>query len=197
LNWKAFAPGGERLPCYESLKSITFGPHMKKLFVVSILLSFVMICSCQKQESATEQQLAQRKTELDAREEELAERKSALDERKSALDERENALDEREKSLAEKEKAAMNVRTNPTDVQGQVSDPAQVEAEKQRMIQELSAMIPDPAQIEEAEREREIQRAQKLPGLGESQSQQQPGADELETLRQQKLEATGMSPPPQ
>jgi hypothetical protein len=181
LNWKAFAPSGERLPCYESLKSITFGPHMKKLFVVSILLSFVMICSCQKQESATEQQLAQRKTELDAREEELAERKSALDERENALD----------------EKAAMNVRTNPTDVQGQVSDPAQVEAEKQRMIQELSAMIPDPAQIEEAEREREIQRAQKLPGLGESQSQQQPGADELETLRQQKLEATGMSPPPQ
>ena len=169
---------------------------MKKLFVVSILASFVMICSCQKKESATEQQLAQRKTELDAREEELAERKSALDER-------ENALDEREKSLAEKEKAAMNVRPNPTDVEGQISDPAQVEAEKQRMIQELSAMMPDPAQIEEAEKEREIQRVQKLPGLGELQNQNQSELEELQRgkqlqiEKQRKLEATEMSPTPQ
>ena len=160
---------------------------MKKIFVLSMLVSLAMICSCQKKESATEQQLAQRKTELDAREEELAERKSALDER-------ERALDEREKSLAEK--ATMNTRMNPTDAQGRVPDPAQVEAEKERMIQQLSAMVPDPAQIEEAEKEREMLRAQKLPGLGESQSQQHLGADELETLRQRKLEAIGMSPPP-
>ena len=163
---------------------------MKKIFVLSILVSFAMICSCQKKDSATEQQLAQRKTELDAREEELAEKKSALDER-------EKALDEREKSLAEKQKATMNTRTNPTDIQGQISDPAQVEAEKERMIQQLSAMIPDPSQIEEAEKEREIQRAQKLPGLGELQGQRQLGADELEKQRQQKLQTTGISPMPQ
>jgi hypothetical protein len=158
---------------------------MKKMFVLSMLVSFVMICSCQKQNSAAERQLAQRKVELDAREEALAERKGALD--------------EREKSLAEKEKATMNARTNPTDVQGQTPDPAQMEAEKERMIQQLSTMIPDPSQVdvEKAEKEREIQRAQKLPGLGELQSQKQLGADELETQRQRKLEAAGMSPAPQ
>jgi hypothetical protein len=112
---------------------------MKKIFVLSMLFSLAMICSCQKKDSAAEQQLAQRKVELDAREEELTERKNALDER-------EKALDEREKSLAEKGKATMNARTNPTNVQGQISDPAQLEAEKQRMIQQLSTMIPDPSQ---------------------------------------------------
>ena len=125
---------------------------MKKMFVLSMLISFAMICSCQKQDSTAEQQLAQRKTDLDAREEALAERKSALDER-------EKALDEREKALAEKEKATMNARTNPTNVQGQTPDPAQVEAEKDRMIQQLSGMTPDPSQVdlEKAEKEREVQ----------------------------------------
>jgi chromosome segregation ATPase len=159
---------------------------MTKIFLLSMLISFMMICSCQKQESATEQQLAQRKTELDAREEELTERKSALDER-------EKALDEREKSWNEKEKATMNTRTNPTNIQ----DPAQVEAERDRMVQQLSTMIPDTSQTEKAEQEREMQRAQKLPGLGELQSQQQLGADQLETLRQRKLQATAVSPTPQ
>jgi septal ring factor EnvC (AmiA/AmiB activator) len=112
---------------------------MKKIFLLSIPISFVMICSCQKKDSAAEQQLAQRKTELDAREEELTERKNALDER-------EKALAEREKSLAKKERVMMNTRTRPTDVQGQISDPAQLEAEKQGMIQQLSTMIPDPSQ---------------------------------------------------
>jgi hypothetical protein len=164
---------------------------MKKMFVFSMLVSFVMICSCQKQDSAAEQQLAQRKVELDAREEALAERKSALDER-------EKALDEREKSLAEKEKATMNARTNPTNVQGQTPDPAQVEAEKDRMIQQLSAMRDSSQEdVEKAEKEREIQRAQKLPGLGELQGQQQLGADELEKQTQRKLEAAGISPTPQ
>jgi len=44
-----------------------------------------MVCSCQKQNAAAEQQLAQRKAELDTRE---------------------KALDEREKALAQREKAA-------------------------------------------------------------------------------------------
>jgi hypothetical protein len=42
---------------------------MKKIFLLSMLISLAMICSCQKKDSTTEQQLAQRKTELDAREE--------------------------------------------------------------------------------------------------------------------------------
>jgi hypothetical protein len=114
-----------------------------------------------------------------------------LAERKNALDEREKVLDEREKSLAEKEKATMNAKTSPTDGQGQTADPAQMQAERDSFIQQLSTMR------EEAEKEREIQRAQKLHGLGESQGQQQLGADELEKLKQRKLELTGASPTPQ
>src|SRR3989454_6203060 len=77
---------------------LQFTPDMKKLFVLSMLISFAMVCSCQKQDSAAEPQLAQRKAELDARE---------------------KALDEREKALAEREKATTNIRKLPvaTDVQ--------------------------------------------------------------------------------
>ena len=111
-------------------------PGMKKIFGLSMLVSLALICSCQKHDSTAEAQLTQRKVELDAREEELTERKNALDER-------EKTLAEREKLLAEKGKATMNTRTNPTNVQGQISDPAQMEAEKQRMIQQFLSMIPD------------------------------------------------------
>jgi hypothetical protein len=162
---------------------------MKRMLVLSMLTSVAMVCSCQKQDSAAAQQLAQRKTELDAREEELTERKSALDER-------EKVLAEREKSLNGKQKATKNARTSPTDAQGQTSGPAQMQAERDRAIQQLSAMIPDASQAEKAEQEREIQRVQKLPALGELQNQQQLGPDELEKLKQRKLEATGGSSTP-
>ena len=66
---------------------------MKRMFVLSMLISFAMICACQKQDSAAEAQLAQRKAELDARE---------------------KALDEREKALSEWEKAMTN-RAIPSD----------------------------------------------------------------------------------
>src|SRR5204863_194368 len=89
---------------------------MKKFFVISMLISFAMICSCQKQDLAAEQQLAQRKAELDARE---------------------KALDEREKALAERENAATNIRKIPADVQRPVRDPAQVKAEKEKRLQQL------------------------------------------------------------
>ncbi len=88
-----------------------FTPDMKKFFVISMLISFAMICSCQKQDLAAEQQLAQRKAELDARE---------------------KALDEREIALAERENAATNIRKIPADVQRPVRDPAQVKAKKKR-----------------------------------------------------------------
>jgi hypothetical protein len=51
---------------------------MKKLFTLTMLISFAMICSCQKQDSAAEQQLAQRKAELDAREKALDEREKGI-----------------------------------------------------------------------------------------------------------------------
>src|SRR5207245_8443777 len=96
---------------------------MKNILVLSMLVSSVMICSCQRKDSAAQQQLAQRTVELDAREEALAERKTVLDGKEKALDESQNALDQREKALAQKEKAAV---ANPTDVQGQTSGPAQM-----------------------------------------------------------------------
>jgi len=66
---------------------------MKRIFVLSTLICFAMICACQKQDSAAEAQLAQRKTELDARE---------------------KALDEREKAIVEKENAVGNHRIIPS-----------------------------------------------------------------------------------
>jgi len=154
-----------------------------------MLISVGMVCSCQKKDSAAEQQLAQWKTEMDARDEELVERLNSLDEKV-------NSLDERVKKLAEK--TTMNARTSRADVQRQTSDPAQVQAERDRFIQQLSTMRESAQEdVEKAEKEREIQRAQKLPGLGQLQNQQQLGADELERQRQLKLKATGASPTPQ
>jgi len=65
---------------------------MKKVFAVSMLTSLAMICSCQKQDSTAEAQLAQRKTELDLREEALVERQKAVDTREKAVAEREKAV---------------------------------------------------------------------------------------------------------
>ena len=96
-----------------------------------MLISFAMICSCQKQDSTAEQQLAQRKAELDTRE---------------------KALDEREKALAEREKVRARAPTNPSDLQSraQVRDPAQVKAEGERRLQQLppdlQGLIADPSQ---------------------------------------------------
>src|SRR5215831_6998411 len=58
---------------------------MKKSFVLSLLIPLALVCSCQKQDAAAEQQLAQRKADLDARE--------------KALDTREKALAQREKTI--------------------------------------------------------------------------------------------------
>jgi hypothetical protein len=104
---------------------------MKKFFAISMLIPFGIICSCQKQDLAAEQQLAQRKVELDARE---------------------KALDEREKALAEREKAIASARVIPSDVQSRrpVRDPAQIKAERERRLQELppdlQGLIADPSQ---------------------------------------------------
>src|SRR5881227_808982 len=105
---------------------------MKKNFILPIVISFAMICSCQKQDSDAEQQLAQRKTESDARQ-------TALIERLNALDEKVNALDKRLNALAENEKSKANVQTVPPNSQSQdvVRDPAEAKAERDRRIQEF------------------------------------------------------------
>ena len=117
-----------------------------------MLVSLAMICSCQKKDSAAEQQLPQRKAELEACMEKLGERLNSLDEKM-------NSLDQRVKELAEKEDAAANARANPTDVRGQTADPAQLEAEKEKVIQQLSTMIPKPPPLSAAEKQRQLEAA--------------------------------------
>jgi len=140
-----------------------------------MLVSLMMICSCQKKESATEQQLAQRKVELDAREEALAERLNSLEEKVNRLDQRVN-------ELVERETATMNARTSRADVQGQTSDPAQIEAEKERMIQLLSTMMSDRSQGTAGD-----------PAKQERPAQRQLGPEDLQRQWQDKLDKAKMS----
>jgi len=116
---------------------------MKKVFILSMLILSAIICSCQKQDSSAEGQLAQRKTELDVREE--------------AVVQREKAVDEREKAVAQRERAVANTRI--IQPQRQVPDAAQAEADRQRRIQqlppELRALIPDRSRIEAARAEKD------------------------------------------
>jgi chromosome segregation ATPase len=117
---------------------------MKKIFVLSTLISLSMICSCQKQDTAAEQRLSQRQAALDARE---------------------KALDEREKALIEKERTVTNTRAIRPELQTRrkVADQAQIQAERQRKIQQLPpefrALIPDASQIlaDRAERKSRVQ----------------------------------------
>ena len=106
---------------------------MKQLFVVSMLITFAMFSSCQKQSSGTEQDLAQRKTELDARE-------KALDAREKALDARDNALNRPARAAAN---PANTTRTIPPEAQAQlrslIADPNQIKAERQRRLQDRIA----------------------------------------------------------
>jgi predicted nucleic acid-binding Zn-ribbon protein len=101
---------------------------MKSSVVFPVLMCFVAICGCQKQDSTADTQLAQRKAELDARE---------------------KRLDEREKALGEWEKAVTRFRPMPSDIQSRkpVIDPEQAKAEREKRIQqlppELQALIRD------------------------------------------------------
>jgi hypothetical protein len=111
---------------------------MKKMFVLSMFICFAMICSCQKQDSAAEAQLAQRKAELDTRE--------------KALDEREKALMEREKAITKFRPIPSN-RPIPTNVQSrrpavdpEQANPEQAKAEREKRKEQAKA-----------ERERRIQ----------------------------------------
>ena len=160
-----------------------------------MLTAFGMICSCQKQDSTAEEQLAQRKLQLDAREEALAEGKSVSDERKKALDEREKALQQREKSLPAKEQGTMNTQTSPANVQA----PTEMDAERDSETEQLSTRVPDISQAvaEKADKENEIRGAQQLLTPGESQSQKQRSPDELQREKQRIMDAARISPAPQ
>lgn len=146
---------------------------MKKIFVLSVLTSVAMICACQKKDSAAEERLTQPKTELGGREEALAERLTSLEEKV-------NWLDQSVKELAEKEKATVNTRASPADVQGQTSDPAQMQAENERMIKEFTSMISRASQLKAGDLAK-----QERPG------QRQLGPEDLQRQWQDKTKMSG------
>lgn len=152
---------------------------MKRNFILSMVISFAMICSCQKQDSAAEQQLAQRKVQLDTRE-------SALDERDKELNLRETALNERENALAKKEKATATTPTAAPAVQSRdaIRDAAEAKAERDRKLQqlppEIRALVPDPSQMNAAKADKERRTQERLPQMQREQEQ-------LQNQRQRKL----------
>jgi hypothetical protein len=138
---------------------------MKKISILSLVISVAMICSCQKQDSTAEVQLAQQKAELDARE-------NAFNERMNALEEQVKALDEKVDALAEKGQDIPSTQTTAIAVQGETPDPAQMQAEKDRMIQQFSAQMRALAP-NDSKRMAQDPSAQRQPAQQESQSQQQ------------------------
>ena len=105
---------------------------MKKVFVLSLLISFALICSCQKQDSTAEKQLTQRKTELDARE-------KALDEREKALADREKLIAKSRVPLVPRKTPAEPQRTVPPELKGLIADPSRGRADREQRIQERLA----------------------------------------------------------
>jgi hypothetical protein len=108
---------------------------MKKTFALSLLIPFALVCSCQKQDSAAEQQLAQRKTELDARE--------------KALEEREKALAQRQKLVARprpvpvpRSRPAEPKRTVPSDLDGLMGKMREIQSRRVPAGQGNQATIP-------------------------------------------------------
>jgi ribonuclease HII len=181
---------------FADLPNSQFPSDMKKIFILPPLISFALICSCQKQDSAAEQQLAQRKVELDARED-------ALDEKVNALNEKINALDQRVNALAESEKSRANVPTISPDAQSQdVSrDDAEAKVERDRRIQEfrdaMRARILDPSQMDAAKVEKE--RMTRDPAAHRQDAQQQSQSQKQYKFQQPQkpwISGAAASPPP-
>jgi len=161
---------------------ITEIPDMKKTLLLSTVVSFAMICSCQKNDSGAEAQLAQRKTELDAREE--------------ALIQREKAVDAREKEIAEREKALAD--SHIIQSPRQAPDAAQAEAERQKRIQqlppELKALVPDRSQVEAARAQKQQQSAQRQSEIQQSQRMQNARQRKLDAMQKWQTSGAALSP---
>jgi hypothetical protein len=170
------------------LTEFQFKFDMKKGGILSMLIALATICSCQKQDSAAEQQLAQRKTELDARE-------TALDEREKDVSLRETALRERQNALAKKEKAAANAPTTAPDAQSQnvIRNSADAKAERDRRLQqlppEIRALVPDPSQVNAAREEKDKMTRERL-------ARRPTGPEKMQSEMQRKAEISGMAAPP-
>ena len=117
---------------------------MKNLLALSTCISLAILCSCQKQDSTAEQQLAQRKTELDARE-------KALDEREKALTERMRLVAKPRPVPVPRPRPAQSQRTGPPELTGLMADPSQLRTEREQRMQERLA-----------ERQRKMEEIQKM-----------------------------------
>jgi hypothetical protein len=167
----------------------SFTSDMKRISILSMVISFAMICSCQKQDVVAEQQLAQRKVELDAREE-------ALDERLNAFDAKLNALDTKVKALAENEKSRANVQTIPPAAQSQdvIRDPAEAEAERDRVMQQFRALIPDHSQMNAAKVEKDRMTRERLQRQGAQQQSQSQKQYKFQQIQKAWMSGAAVSP---
>jgi hypothetical protein len=93
-------------------------------------MSLATICSCQKQDSTAEQELAKRRAERGTTEKALTEKMDALNERISVLDAKVNAV-------AEAQKTTASARAIPAPAQNRTPDPVQLQAARQQAMQQL------------------------------------------------------------
>jgi len=94
--------------------------------------------------------------------------------------------------LAENEKSTTNARAIPPDVESQSAsrDPAQLKAERDKIIQQVSAeiraLIPDDSKM----------KAQRREGKTRAKRQKQPGLEKLQRQKQRVLEMSGAAVAP-
>jgi hypothetical protein len=112
---------------------------MKKTLALSLLIPFALVCSCEKQDSTAEQQLAQRKTELDARE-------KALDEREKTLAEREKLVVRPRIALVPRTAPGEPQRTVPPDLQGLMGKMEQLQKNRVPALRRAHTTAPDTQQ---------------------------------------------------
>ena len=108
---------------------------MKKTFVLSLLMPLALVCSCQKQDSIAEQQLAQRKVELD-------EREKALDQREKALDERAKTIVRPRVAPVPRPAAAEPQRTVPADLQDLLGKMQELQRRRAPAVRSNQATVP-------------------------------------------------------
>jgi exonuclease VII large subunit len=115
---------------------------MKKLLALSMLIPLAMVCSCQKQDAAAEQQLAQRKAELDAREKALDEREKALADRQKAIARLATRLPADLQMRAPKKDSSSNVQLSASIPPGLMppTDNTDLKAGRERRMEELRAL---------------------------------------------------------
>lgn len=108
---------------------------MKKTLLLSFLIPLALVCSCQKQDSTAEQQLAQRKTELDARE-------KALDQREKALAQQEKVVARRRPVPVPRPAHVVPQQSVPADLQGLMDRMQEIQRKRAAEVQGKEGTVP-------------------------------------------------------